>query len=830
MTLALYDRVQEVTTTAGTGPVTLLGPVAGFQSFAAVGDNNTCYYTIVDGTAWEVGLGTYSTTGPSLARTTILSNSDNTTTPITLSSSANTKSVFITYPAEKSINYDADGVATIGSPIGYSDTGVIASFASDVDGYNQVVLQNLSNATDASCNFNVSNNVGTPGFNYAEFGINSSTYVGDGSFSVAGAAYVASASTDLTIGTYDNYPIHFVTNDSTTDSVTIHSGGGLSLNGGDDPGLGNIGANNAMLGFQTITNSGGNTTLTATSPYFTRFTGSTTQTVILPDATTLPNGAIFLLENSSNSDVIIEDATTNPFEYILSGGMHYVVLMDNSSTAGLWGRYSLAPSEVEWGTNLLALGPTVITGGTWNGGTIPTGYGGTGLTGFSAANNAIYSTGASTLTAGTLPVLAGGTGSTTASGARSNLSAAASGANSDITSLSGLTTPLSVGQGGTGLSTLTANRIPYGNGTSALQSSVNFTYNGSSLLVGDLGGLGGATNPVIASVGTADNYVQSYIYNTSTGGSASADFVAYPHNGSDASGWIDIGITSIDFDEATFSITGPNEAYLFGSSPSAAGTAVTGNLVYATDGYGSANYHQWYIGGFNQSKSAWKMQLTPTGLQLADALGTAYGGTGNTTGQAASVANALTAGTGISFSSGTTYDGSAAITINNSGVVTYPDAGIAVSTGSAWGTSKASPTGDIVGTTDSQSLTNKTIGMSGALDCNNNVIQEIKTATFNSQTTIATTSGAITIDWTTAQNQKQTEPTGTITYTFTNPPGPCHLQLLIDSDGSSTAQTFVWPGNVAWMGVTWTATANKKAVINFWFDGTSYIAVGTNQA
>lgn len=54
---------------------------------------------------------------------------------------------------------------------------------------------------------------------------------------------------------------------------------------------------------------------------------------------------------------------------------------------------------------------------------------------------------------GTLPVANGGTGGTTEAGARSSLSAAASGANSDITSLSGLTTALSIAQGGTGATT-----------------------------------------------------------------------------------------------------------------------------------------------------------------------------------------------------------------------------------------------------------------------------------------------------------------------------------------------------------------------------------------
>ena len=74
MALVVYDRVQETTTTAGTGSLTLAGAVAGYQSFAVIGNGNTTYYAIIDGTAWEVGLGTYSTSGPTLARTTILSN------------------------------------------------------------------------------------------------------------------------------------------------------------------------------------------------------------------------------------------------------------------------------------------------------------------------------------------------------------------------------------------------------------------------------------------------------------------------------------------------------------------------------------------------------------------------------------------------------------------------------------------------------------------------------------------------------------------------------------------------------------------------------------
>ena len=68
-----------------------------------------------------------------------------------------------------------------------------------------------------------------------------------------------------------------------------------------------------------------------------------------------------------------------------------------------------------------------------------------------------------------LAVADGGTGASTATDARTNLSAAKSGANSDITSITGLTTALTVAQGGTGAATLTANNVVLGNGTSAVQ-------------------------------------------------------------------------------------------------------------------------------------------------------------------------------------------------------------------------------------------------------------------------------------------------------------------------------------------------------------------------
>lgn len=104
MALILKDRISETTTTTGTGTLTLGGALSGFQPFSSIGDTNTTYYCITDTTAWEVGLGTYSSSGNTLARTTVLSNSNGNTSPITLA--AGTKTVFSVYPAERAVVVD----------------------------------------------------------------------------------------------------------------------------------------------------------------------------------------------------------------------------------------------------------------------------------------------------------------------------------------------------------------------------------------------------------------------------------------------------------------------------------------------------------------------------------------------------------------------------------------------------------------------------------------------------------------------------------------------------------------------------------------------------
>jgi hypothetical protein len=341
MALVVKDRVQETSTTSGTGTLTLAGAVPGFQTFSSsIGNGNTTFYTIYDNVAqvWEVGIGTVG--AGTLSRDTVLSNSSGGTSPLTLA--GNSSSVFCTYPAEKSVNLNALGNV---SPLGT---------------------------------------------------ISSGTWQG----STIGVAYGGTG----------------VTTSSGANSVVLRDA--------DQ----NITVNRVNQANTNTTAAGGTTALTAASSYIQTLVGTGGQTYTLPDATTITTGVAFVFNNLATGTLTIQDYAAATIGTIPSGGAGAVFLTANPTVGGTWDLHGYLPEGVTFGTNAFNLGTSVITGGTWNGGTIGTAYGGTGLTSFSAANYALYSTSSSALTAGTLPVAAGGT---------------------NVTSF-------------------TANGIVYGNGTSAL--------------------------------------------------------------------------------------------------------------------------------------------------------------------------------------------------------------------------------------------------------------------------------------------------------------------------------------------------------------------------
>jgi len=119
MALVIKDRVKETTTTTGTGTYTLAGAEVGFQSFSTIGNGNTTYYAVTYNNDWEVGIGTYTSSGTTLARTTILSSSNSNNA---VNWSSGEKSVFVTQPSSKASFLDASGNLNLSGDIVVSGT------------------------------------------------------------------------------------------------------------------------------------------------------------------------------------------------------------------------------------------------------------------------------------------------------------------------------------------------------------------------------------------------------------------------------------------------------------------------------------------------------------------------------------------------------------------------------------------------------------------------------------------------------------------------------------------------------------------------------------
>ena len=160
MPLVVKDRVQETSTTTGTGTFTLAGAVSGFQSFSAIGDGNTTYYAVVGGTEWEVGIGTYTALGTTLSRDTILESSNGGSA---VNFSAGTKNVFVTYPAERALYTDASSNAiALGTPASATLTNATGlPISTGVSGLGSNVATFLATPTSANLAAALTDETGT---------------------------------------------------------------------------------------------------------------------------------------------------------------------------------------------------------------------------------------------------------------------------------------------------------------------------------------------------------------------------------------------------------------------------------------------------------------------------------------------------------------------------------------------------------------------------------------------------------------------------------------------------------------------------------------------
>ena len=206
MALVLKDRVKELSTTSGTGNLTLTGAVDGYQAFSVIGNSNVTYYTVYDASNgdWEVGYGTYTASGTTLSRTFVYdsSNSGN-----LVDFSAAEKEVFCTYPSEQAVYQETNGnLKLVGGVIGLTQDGTEGttlpntSFQAFTTGnyYMQANQQNLSSGAEASSDWVATADNGTDTENYMDVGIASSGYNYAGFSAVKpNTGYIVSTGSDL---------------------------------------------------------------------------------------------------------------------------------------------------------------------------------------------------------------------------------------------------------------------------------------------------------------------------------------------------------------------------------------------------------------------------------------------------------------------------------------------------------------------------------------------------------------------------------------------------------------------------------------------------------
>jgi hypothetical protein len=435
MALVLADRVQDVTTTTGTGTVTLANtPPTGFQSFAVIGNGNTTYYTIYGGNDWEVGIGVYTAVGTSLSRDTVLSSSTGTSL---INFGAGEKTVFVTYPSERSVNEDAAGnvniditgnaatatratnlaAGTAGSvpyQTAANTTAFLASASGVLVGGNPPTFSTTPTLTGSNFtaipNAALTNSAVTVGTTAISLGATSTTLAGLTSVTLTQDPTSAlQAATKQYVDTVASTGIHF------HQPVRVESP--INLNATYNNGTAGVGA--------TLTNAGTQLALVIDG-----VTLSVADRVLVYEQTDETENGIYVVTDVgsvSTNWILTRSSDANTFVSASPNGLSEgSTVFVQQGTTGAGETYTCnTPGTITFGTTnitfaqissaqIYSAGTGLTLSGTQFSLTSPvaTTLGGTGLTTFTAANRAIFSSGTTTLTAGTLPAAAGGTGHT----------------------------------------------------------------------------------------------------------------------------------------------------------------------------------------------------------------------------------------------------------------------------------------------------------------------------------------------------------------------------------------------------------------------------------
>ena len=316
MALVLKDRVQETSTTTGTGTLTLAGAVTQFQTFSsAIGNGNTTYYTIYNsgGSLWEVGIGTVG--AGTLSRDTVLASSN----AGAAVSFTGTLYVFCDYPATKSVYQDAIGTTTVGQLATSSTTSTtpVLSFnasnsnyaagATISGSYLQTVLQNKSGTAGASTNFVLSNDLGTDSTYYGEFGMNSSVYsTGTPAdfFSLNNGIYYSGHDGPITVGSGNGQNLYLSWGTTGQSAHVINVTGAIGLNT-SITGSTNFGTNG-----QVLTSNGSAATPTWTTPTTGTVTSVTGTAPVVSSGGNTPAISMAAANGTTNGYLTSTDWTT----------------------------------------------------------------------------------------------------------------------------------------------------------------------------------------------------------------------------------------------------------------------------------------------------------------------------------------------------------------------------------------------------------------------------------------------------------------------------------------------------------------------------------------
>ena len=386
----LADRVLETSITSGTGTLTLAGAVSGYRSFnSAFTNGNIVYYTIDDGLGnWEVGYGTVGT--GTLSRSTVLESSN---ANALVSFSSATKRVYCTAPVPALLpdqtgnntkvlttngttpswtTPNAGTVTTVSVVSANGFTGTVATatttpaitITTSITGLlkgNGTAISAATVGTDYS--------VGTSALTT---GILKSTTT-TGALSIAVAADFPTLNQNTT-GTAAGLSATLAVASGGT-GVTTSTGTGSTVLS-TSPALTTPTWNNAAPNITNITSAGTTTTLTSSSTYYQRVTGTLTQTIKLPDETTTPAGTTYIIDNDSTQNITITDSAGNTLATGVPGAAGLFYSMSNATATGNWGGYAYLPTSVQWGSGALGVA-----------------YGGTGITAAGTSGNVLTSNG-----------------------------------------------------------------------------------------------------------------------------------------------------------------------------------------------------------------------------------------------------------------------------------------------------------------------------------------------------------------------------------------------------------------------------------------------------